>query len=344
MSTATGAEQGLALDNEIEAWANATFGPACAVRNVGSLGGHSGVTIGFDVVDGARVIERLVLKMAPPGVARRNNFDVLRQVPLLKALEASGIPAPRARYWSDDEEPFGGPYLMMSRLAGCSPPDLFRDDAACGLENADLLFDRAVDVLVDIHAIDPAEALPDWNVARDPDEEIEHWARILKKTSDPSWLEQGYEVRDRLHRTKPADIAIGVLHGDYYSNNWVFDGNTLSGVVDWEGTTIGPSLMDLGWLYMIYDRSSWGPSRHRYMDWQPDPERLVARYFERSTHDSVDLGWYRALAAYRLASITAYYYEEHRSGRRRNAAWEMFAEAFPLMLARSQRLLADREA
>jgi aminoglycoside phosphotransferase (APT) family kinase protein len=332
------------LKGQLEAWLVASYGSACTVANVRSLGGHSGVTIGFDVCEGARIVERLVLKMPPAGVARKNNFDVLRQVPLLKALEAHDIPAPRARWWSDDESAFGGPYVMMSRLEGRSPPDLFRDEAAEGIANADALFDQAIDVLVDIHGIDTNEELSDWNTERDPDAEIEHWAKILQKTQDADWLTLGLEVRDLLHRTKPESMPHGLVHGDYYSNNWVFDGVRFSGVVDWEGTSIGPSLLDLGWIYMMYEPESWGPRRRATMHWQPDPERLVARYAERTSFDLNDLGWYRALAGYRLSCISAYYYEEHRSGRRRNTAWDMFCEAYPQMLGQAAGLLKTRAA
>ena len=317
------------------------------MRDVGSLGGHSGITIGFDVVDGDALVERLVLKMPPPGVARKNNFDVLRQVPLLRALEANSIPAPRACYWSEDENFFDAPFLMMSRLAGRSPPDLFRDEAAEGQSNSAVLFNEAVDVLARMHAIDPGHgALADWDGERGVDQEIEHWAKIFHKTENREWLQQGHALRDLLHETKPARVPHGLTHGDYYSNNWVFDGAHLSGVVDWEGASIGPCLLDMGWLYMIYDRECWGPSRHRFMDWQPHPPDLLERYRE-SAPPAVrphldDIDWYRALAAYRIASITAYYFEEHRSGRRPNAAWEMFGEAFSFLMQTSERLLNQR--
>ncbi len=330
----------------LNTWASETFGANSRVADVGSLGGHSGITIGFDVLDGTKVHQRLVLKMPPPGVARRNNFDVLRQVPLLQALEANNIPAPRACYWSDDESIFEAPYLMMSRLAGGSPPDLFRDDAKRGLPNATGMFSQAVDVLGRMHAIDVSKAFDGWDGHRHVDDEIEHWAKIFHKAQNPDWVRQGHALRDLLIETQPAHIPHGLTHGDYYSNNWVFDGERLSGVVDWEGATIGPSLLDVGWLYMIYDRDSWGPSRHRHMGWQPRPETLVARYIEtvpRLAHGSLeDLGWYRALATYRIASITAYYFEEHRSGRRPNEAWEMFGEAFPHMIGNARRLLLLR--
>lgn len=330
------------LAERIDAWVRATHGNACRAAGVGSLGGHSGITIGFDVCDGPTVLERLVLKIPPPGVARRNNFDVLRQVPLLNALEAHGIPAPRACYWSDDESAFGAPYLIMSRLAGRSPPDLFTAAAADGPAAAETMFAQAMDVLADMHAIDVASALADWNAERGLGAEIDHWVRILNRATNPDWLSLGRRVHELLHRKMPATVPFGLVHGDYYSNNWVFDGERLSGVVDWEGASLGPSRLDVGWVYMIYDRDAWGPMRTRYMGWQPDPASLVARYAERGRHSLEDLDYYRALAAYRLTCITAYYFEEHRSGRRPNEAWEVFGESFPSLMGGAARLLEAR--
>lgn len=41
------------------------------------------------------------------------------------------------------------------------------------------------------------------------------------------------------------------------------------------------------------------------MNWHPDPAFLAARYAALSPNDLTDLAWYRALAGYRLACITA---------------------------------------
>ncbi len=343
METARAVNNPRDLQTEIVAWTVDTYGTTHTARNIGSLGGHSGVTIGFDVVDHERLVERLVLKLPPPGVARKNNFDVLRQVPLLTALEAHGIAAPRARFWSDDEAAFGAPYLVMSRLAGSSPSDLFGPQGSDGIAGAHALFEQAIETLVAIHAIDTTRALAGWNAAREAEAEVEHWAMILKKSRDPAWLVLGQRVRALLHATMPRVMPRGLVHGDYYSNNWVFDGGRLSGVVDWEGASIGPSLLDLGWAYMIYDPASWGPMRRATMTWQPDPTSLVKCYAAHSKFDLDDLPWYRALAGYRLACITAYYFEEHRSGRRPNDVWEVFGESFPFLMQRAAALLEARK-
>lgn len=332
------------LAYRLGAWSRATHGPQASVDNVRSLGGHSAVTVGFDVRVAGALRERLVLKVPPEGVSRKNNFDVLRQVPLLRLLEAAGIPAPRAVHWSRDESHFGSPYLMMSLLEGVSLPDLFGPRAGQGVEDAAGLFEEAVRALVKLHAIDARAGVPGWDAVRPPAAEIDHWVQVLNKSSNTGWIALGLSVRDLLHRTAPSDPPMGIVHGDFYSNNWVFDGQRLSGIVDWEGASVGPILLDLGWVAMMYDRDSWGPVRRRTMGWHPGPDFFVDLYRRLAPRDPGDVAWYRALAGYRLACITAYYYERHRTGRVDNPAWDVLGESAPYMLRRAAALLSDIEA
>lgn len=332
------------LAARLQAWARQQYGSDARVDGVRSLGGHSGVTIGFDVALPQRPTEALVLKIPPAGVNRKNNFDVLRQVPLLHVLERRAILAPRLRFHSDDESAFGAPYLVMTRLRGAPLPDVFGPDAGRGVVHAERLFEQAIDTLAAIHAIDADADLGDWNVIRRAPEEIDHWPQVLRKSSDAEWVRQGMAVHDALHRTMPRAIPTGLVHGDYYTNNWIFDEGRLTGVVDWEGASRGPILLDLGWLCNMYDAEAWGPTRRRTMHWHPGPEAFLRAYAARSSLDLSDLDWYRALGGYRLACITAYYYELHRSGKRPNPAWDVMGESVPYLFARAGALLAARAA
>jgi aminoglycoside phosphotransferase (APT) family kinase protein len=329
------------LNPQLETWSRTVHGAQARVANAGSLGGHSGVTVGFDVFVSDELVEQLVLKIPPAGVNRKNNFDVLRQVPLLQVLAAHQIPAPKACYWSEDESIFGAPYLMMSRLKGAPPADVFGSDAGRGMIDATRQFGEAITALVRLHAIDAGE-LVDWNVVRRPPEEIDHWVEVLHKSTDSEWIRKGMSVRDLLHRHSPANIPFGIVHGDFYTNNWIYDDVRLTGIVDWEGASLGPVLLDLGWVCMMYDKASWGPMRRSKMGWHPEPDFFIARYAKTSTNDLSDVSWYRALAGYRLACITAYYFERHRSGKRHNPAWDVLGESLPYMLDRATALLSKK--
>lgn len=326
------------IEARLQVWARTQFGEGARASGATSLGGHSQITVGFEVSAPAREPQRLVLKVPPPGVAARNNFDVLRQVPLLQALRSHGVPAPQARYWSPDTAVFGGPFLMMSRLAGGSPGDVFGDEAGRGIVDRDTQFREAVETLTRIHTIGEAD-LQGWGVARNVPEEIEHWVQVVHKSTDAQWIAQAMRVRELLLAHTPGHVPIGLVHGDYYTNNWVFDGAHLSGVVDWEGASLGPMLIDLGWVCMMYDPESWGPLRRAKMGWEADPAKFVGWYAAKSPADLTHIDWYKALAAYRLACITAYYFERHKTGKRHNPAWDVLGEAFPFLLSKAEKLL-----
>lgn len=346
----TGSAPALAPDlaPAVAAWCRLRRGAQARAGNLRSLGGHSAITVGFDVAtpDGAggQRTERLVLKLPPPGVRRQNNFDVLRQVPVLRLLEAEAIPAPRAVDWSEDETVFGSPYVVMSLLEGAALPDLFGPESGRGVRDAASLFEQPLRALARLHAIPARHGLEGWKTVRGPAEEIEHWVQVVRRSSDPDWIALALAVRAKLHALMPADPPIGIVHGDFYSNNWVFDGPALSGIVDWEGASIGPSLLDLGWVAMMYDAESWGPMRRRTMGWHPGPEFFLDLYGRLTGRDLADSDWHRALAGYRLSCITAYYFERHRTGKTHDPAWDVLGESGPPMLRRAADLLDRRAA
>jgi aminoglycoside phosphotransferase (APT) family kinase protein len=61
----------------------------------------------------------------------------------------------------------------------------------------------------------------------------------------------GVDARRQMARgAPPATFQPGLIHGDYHLGNvmYRFDAPELAAIVDWELTTIGDPLLDLGWL------------------------------------------------------------------------------------------------
>ncbi len=324
---------------QLQTWVAGHYGPEAVLSGVASLGGHSGVTIGFDVRQGDQPEERLVLKVPPRGVRPKDNFDVLRQVPLFGVLGDHGVAAPAIRWSSDDVRWFGQPYIVMTRLPGKSLADIFDQHAPRVPDACGQLFFEAMQALIHIHSIDGMRTLHGWSTPRSLGMEIDHWVGVLRKSTNQAWIREGMELHTLLHTHAPRQWVTGIVHGDFYSNNWLFDEGKLTGVVDWESTTLGPILLDLGWVSMMYDVEAWGPMRRDRMGWHPGPDELIAAYAKSSRIDLSDINWYRALAGYRLACNTAYYFEMHQSGKRHNPAWDVLGESFPFMLARARALL-----
>ena len=143
----------------LPAWAAAHYGPDAVVDRVDRMPGNAGISFGFDVVEAGRR-ERLVIRVPPPGVRRQGNTDVLRQVPILQAAASVGVPVAAVRWWDDDEQWFGVPYLIVDRLPGRSGNRWY--PSAGGAPMSPAKFRQAVEALVAIHDIPWVEALDGW--------------------------------------------------------------------------------------------------------------------------------------------------------------------------------------
>jgi len=291
--------------------------------------GHSGITWGFDV-RGRGDPERLVLRMPPLGARRSAATDVHRQAPLLEALAEHGVPAPRLR-WSGEHGPwFDTPYLVVDRVPGAPPGDVFAEGGAPAPSRA--VFAEAMRVLAGIHATPPPS---DWQQATPLLAVVDHWRKLLDETPEPSWIPAGAALHARLRDAVPEAGPPGLVHADFYANNWMIADGRLVAVLDWEGAHRGDRRVDIGWIVMMYDRASWHPAQRPDIAAAPGPEDLVAAYGA----PLLDIAWFRALAGLRLTALTAHYLRMHRSGRRPDATWESFGVTVPYVVERALAVL-----
>jgi aminoglycoside phosphotransferase (APT) family kinase protein len=79
----------------------------------------------------------------------------------------------------------------------------------------------------------------------------------------------------------------------------------LAAIVDWELTTIGDPLLDLGWLLATWPDDDPSFKTTKVEPWVGFPTRadLVARYAERSDRDLSSVPWYEVLACYKLGIL-----------------------------------------
>jgi aminoglycoside phosphotransferase (APT) family kinase protein len=312
----------------LQRWTVAHYGPSARVEGVSAMPGHAGISFGFDVVHGSSR-DALVVRVPPAGVRRSGNTDVLRQVPVLRAAAAGGVPVAAVRWFSDDERWFGVPYLMVDRLPGgsldCwSPISVDESDVRS-------VFTAAAAALAAIHELGPS-ALAGWGSPRSLREEIAFWEPVLAKGSNEAWRVQALGLRDRLLESIPPEPEPALVHGDFYSNNWVSSGPELLAVVDWEIAFLGPPLLDVAWLCMLYDPAGWRGARREWMGWAPSAEEIVGAYEAATGRAMQHLGWYRGLAAWRMAAITAMNHRLHVEGRRVDPTWDLIAESFESMV------------
>jgi aminoglycoside phosphotransferase (APT) family kinase protein len=292
-------------------WMDSRGLPHGPIANVEALaGGTQNILLRFE-----RGGRRYVLRR-PPLHKRANSDETMRrEAKVLAALAGSGVPHPGLIAACGDEGVLGAAFYLMEPIEGFNPtrglPELHASDPAIrrgmGFELADAIAALgSVDhVAVGLSDFGKPEGFLERQVAR--------WRSQLEGYGAlpgyPGPEIEGVErVGEWLERNRPRSWRPGILHGDYHLANVLFalDGPRLAAVVDWELSTIGDPLLDLGWLLATWpSRSGGSHGAIGVVPWEgfPEADELVARYRERSDRDLDAIEWYAVLACYKLGII-----------------------------------------
>ncbi|MGF7238660.1 MAG: phosphotransferase family protein [Frankia sp.] len=270
------------------------------------LGGASNLTFRVRTGDDDWILRR------PPAVVTATSHDMEREWTVLRGLASTDVPVPRVVRTCDDTSVLGAPFYLMERLDGI----VFRsaDDVGHLDEGqARACTGELVDVLVALHAVDPAAVglqtfgRPEGFLER----QVRRWARQWELTKFAEVPDIDETVR-RLGSSLPARGAPAIVHGDYSFNNTIFRREppaTMAGVLDWELSTLGDPLADVGMLVLYWGEiaeSIWtGTQAHRSNPGFGTSEELLQRYASVSKRDLDDIGFYVALATLKMAVIMA---------------------------------------
>ncbi len=324
----------------LQHFATDTFGESALVTDLRESDGHAGLTFLFDICEGGGGSRSYVIKLAPRGVKLHGNTDVYRQAPLLRALQADGVPVPPVPWAAESNPWFDTPFIVMERLPG----DVFFvwDPAAAFARTqavAEPLWRLTAAALPAVHRFDWARHLANWEQPEALPAQITRWERIYAQAPEPAWTAAGAATARALEATLPTGQPIGLFHGDYQPGNVLFKDGRLTGIIDWEISGIGAHLLDIGWLMMAADTANWHPQWRPLFP--PSPDTLRAIYEDGMGRRFDDIPWYQALAGYRLASIACLNVKLHRKGQRHDPIWEKMGLCVMPMYERAQALLAD---
>lgn len=263
------------------------------------------------VTDGA---QRFVIRRPPLAHVLPTAHDMGREYTMMHALAETPIPVPRILAYSSDGSVIGAPFYVMEYVDGHVVrdhlPAAFTDTPATRRAMSAAL----IDTLVALHALDPdAIGLGDFgHPAGFLNRQVRRWWQQWE-ASKTRELPQMDELHHRLGATVPAQSAAGIVHGDYRLDNVMYapaDPARIVAVLDWEMSTIGDPLCDLG-LLLVYWADTAEDAAARALHGNAltveagflKRSDLIAAYSAGSARDLASLDWYVALGAYKLAII-----------------------------------------
>jgi len=281
-------------------------------------GGHSNLT--YAITHGDR---DYVLRRPPFGSKVKSAHDMGREVAVLSKLAPVYGKAPRVLAFDEAGTILGAPFYLMERRRGVIlrrglPPALAADHAAI-----QRICELLVDALVELHAVDyTAAGLGDFGKpAGYIERQVTGWTeRYTKSQTDD--IPAVTEVAAWLAQHRPADGAPALIHNDFKFDNVIFDGalESITGVLDWEMTTIGDPLMDLGTTLSYWAQQSDPPAYHQ-LPFGPTAapgmltrDQIARRYLERSGRRADSLVFYYAFGLIKTAVIAQQIYYRFKQG------------------------------
>ncbi len=263
---------------------------------------------------------RYVLRKKPPGVLLASAHQVDREFRIMKALANSAVPAPVMRILCEDPDIIGAAFYVMDYLEG----RIFRDAQLPGQSPAEraAIYDELNATLAKLHQVDfEAVGLGDFGRASGYFErQVARWTKQYRGAETEPCPAMEQLIADLPARI-PSDTAVSIAHGDYRLENVMFHPTEprLIAVLDWELSTIGHPLADLGYNAFLWHSVNPGWGSLVGVDFAasgiPSEADYVSAYCRRTGRDSVeDLNFYIAFGAFRLASISQGVYRRVLSG------------------------------
>jgi aminoglycoside phosphotransferase (APT) family kinase protein len=286
--------------------------------------------------------QRVVLKVAPPGLPPLRNRDVLRQGRLMAALaDVPGVRVPRALFEVPAESLDVPPFLAMNLVPGECLEPVLSPRGALPAETVRARMLDAVRMLADLHRVDPsATALADEPVVTIADE-IDRWTRAF--TTVPEDLREGYEkVAELLHATVPPALPPAVLHGDYRLGNTLCVDDRVAAIIDWEIWAVGDPRIDVTWLQYFTDEATHPGSPSAEPTGTPTKAEVLAAYEEARGAPLPDLDWFEALTKYKETAATALLIKRERKAGTPGDLTRRMQPALPVMLREATELIEAR--
>jgi aminoglycoside phosphotransferase (APT) family kinase protein len=217
--------------------------------------GFSWVTYGFHASwtgEEGPAERDLVLRVGPPN----GIFAPYKAAPefhTLRALEGSGVPVPRAYWYSDDNTILGAPFFVCELVAGEAPIPWTHDGGSAFDERTRrILAKQFVGALAALHELE-WRGTPVAGIGGGTDPEhtavgrVDHWEGLLRQWSDRRvpMLEW---AAIWLRANAPRAPRISVVHGDFRIGNFLVADGRITAILDWELVSLGDPVEDLGWI------------------------------------------------------------------------------------------------
>jgi aminoglycoside phosphotransferase (APT) family kinase protein len=236
--------------------------------------------------------------------------DMTREFGVIKALWSTGVPVPHALWIDSEGRWLERPAFIMEKVAGVSDlPPLLKPEGPCSRAIAI----QMAEIAARLHTVDYQHLVPAILSPTTPAiaaiEQVAYWESLfLKHRMEPHPVMASAFFWLKEH--SPVAARIGIVHGDFRFGNFLYEGDRINAMLDWEMVHLGDAAEDIAWAY----RSLWGPQAFLSL------EEFIRRYVELSgiQVNPETLLFYRLLAEVKHSIISLTGARSFMDGRTRN--------------------------
>ena len=294
----------------------------------------------------------LVLRRPPFGHKAKSAHDMGREYRIINQLKSAFPYCPGTYSHCTDESVIGSEFYVMERVKGIILRSDLPPELNFTVEGTRTLCHSFIDKLVELHKVDyNACGLGDLGKPQGyVQRQISGWCERYDKALTPD-APHWQLVKDWLKANMPGDSpAPSLVHNDYRFDNVMLDPADpmkIIGVLDWELTTLGDPLMDLG-NSLAYWIEADDPAPVQLMRRQPShaPGMLTRRewvdyYAERSGIQIDNFDFYYTYGLFRLAGIVQQIYFRYYHGQTRDKRFAAFVKMNQLLEHMSLKVIAQ---
>lgn len=317
--------------------------PAAPMQVRQFRGGSANLT--YLLVFGPR---EMVLRRPPLGPVAKGAHDMKREHRVLSRLHRALDTAPRAFLFCDDPAVIGADFFVMERRNGVVVRDAFPPEMTRFPDLERRMSLALVRAMADLHLVDP-EAVDLGALGRPEgfmERQLSGWHARWQDAKDVE-----VPLFDALHARLSAAVPplqrVSLVHNDLKLDNCQFqpdDPDRVTAIFDWDMTTRGDPLADLGTLLGYWNQPG-DPAQRMIMPPQvggayPGRAEIAREYAARmGGFDLSRLHWYEAFAMWKTAVVVQQIYIRFARGQTRDERFRDMNRRIPGLLEMAEQTL-----
>jgi len=301
--------------------------------------GSSNLT--YQLTSGA---ESIILRRPPSGTKAASAHDMVREHNVIASISRHYSLAPTPLLLCEDESIIGEKFFIMEQIVGLGIGKNLPIEMT--LEQQNRLCDNFVEGLVKLHEIDIAKGelsemgKPEGYVKR----QVEGWQKRFLKTKTDD-VADSHAIYQWLQTNLPMDSGFqSLVHNDYKFDNLILDPEQperIKGVLDWEMTTLGDPMLELGCTLAYWINADDDPSMQAirmmptHLEGMMTRQQIFENYCYRRNIKGIKLAPYYVFGLFRLAVIAQQIYYRFYHGQTDNPKFAEFGQLVNILLKKA---------